>query len=144
MSPKVSIIIPTYNRADVITRALNSVLAQTETNYEVIIVDDASTDETKQIIESYLDPRIRYLRHDKNKYAAAARNTGMEKATGQYIAFLDSDDEWVPTKLHAQLQIMDSRDDSWGCIYSGARIYKKSKKKKSITKARKFENTKRR
>lgn len=106
--PNVSVIIPTYNRANIIGRAIRSVLAQTHQDLELIIVDDASDDDTQAVVESFQDDRIRYIRHEVNRRGAAARNTGIEAATGEYVAFLDSDDEWVENKLEIQLRTIQS------------------------------------
>jgi glycosyltransferase involved in cell wall biosynthesis len=91
--PLVTVIIPTYNRARLLGRAIDSVLAQIFTDFELIIVDDGSVDNTRQLVLGYADQRIRYLRHERNQGANAARNTGVRAATGKYVAFLDSDDE---------------------------------------------------
>jgi glycosyltransferase involved in cell wall biosynthesis len=93
-----SIIIPTYNRAHILPRTIASVLAQTYTNWECIIVDDGSTDNTKELIASYTDPRIRYI-YQTNAERSAARNNGIRNAQGEYICFLDSDDEYLPQHL---------------------------------------------
>lgn len=122
--PCVSVVIPAYNREAVIGRAIDSVLSQSYQDFEIIVVDDASTDSTVTIVESYSDSRIRCMRHKENRFAGAARNTGITAATGEYIAFLDSDDEWLPEKLELQVNVLESRDESWGCLYSGARIFK--------------------
>jgi len=104
--PLVSIIIPTYNRQNTILRAVESVLNQTYKNWELIIVDDGSTDNTKNILKSYLkNKKIRYFK-TKNKGVCHARNFGMEKASGEYMGFLDSDDEFVRNKLEIQLRKM--------------------------------------
>jgi glycosyltransferase involved in cell wall biosynthesis len=102
---RVSIIIPTYNRAHSIVRALDSVLAQTYADWEAIVIDDGSTDDTATVVASRYgaEPRIRYT-VKTNGGAAAARNAGLEKATGDFIGFLDSDDTWEPWKLELQLQ----------------------------------------
>jgi glycosyltransferase involved in cell wall biosynthesis len=120
--PLVSIIIPTYNRAHIIERALHSVTNQTLQDFEIIIVDDASTDNTTEVIDQFDDPRIRYLQHNENRFAGAARNTGMEAATGKYIAFLDSDDAWLPLKLERQIGLLEGKDADCGCSYTGAII----------------------
>lgn len=99
--PEVSVIIPTYNRAKYVTHAIDSVLAQTYSDYEIIIVDDGSTDNTREVLETYMD-KIRYLYQD-NAGVSAARNTGIKTAKGKWIAFLDSDDEWLPEKLSRQM-----------------------------------------
>lgn len=122
--PLVSIIIPTYNRASVLYYALHSVISQTMQDFEVFVVDDASTDSTPELIEYFNDPRIRYIRFDENRKSAAARNAGMQAARGKYIAFLDSDDEWLPKKLEHQVRLMDSLSDDWGCSYTGAYVNK--------------------
>jgi glycosyltransferase involved in cell wall biosynthesis len=88
-----SIVIPTYNRADLILDTLNSVFQQTFTNYEVIVVDNCSTDNTEEILDSYIkDGTIKFIKHEKNYERARSRNTGMENATGKFVTFLDSDD----------------------------------------------------
>lgn len=103
----VSVIIPAYNREDTIHRSIRSVLAQTYDNLEVIVVDDCSTDATRDVVCSVEDSRIHLICHDKNKGANAARNSGIAEAKGAYIAFQDSDDEWLPEKLEAQIKLME-------------------------------------
>ena len=93
-----SIIIPTFNRKSFLRVAIDSVLAQTYENFELIIVNDGSTDSTKDMIKTYSDPRIVYV-YQENQGVSSARNTGLSKATGNFIAFLDSDDKWVKEKL---------------------------------------------
>lgn len=122
--PLVTVVIPTYNRASVLYYALHSVINQTIKNIEIFVVDDASTDNTSELVNSFDDPRIHYIRFNTNKKAAAARNAGMEQARGKYIAFLDSDDEWLPTKLEKQIECMESLSDEWGCCYTGAYVSK--------------------
>jgi len=103
--PKVSILIPAYNRGYCLKDALDSVAAQTYQDFEVIVVDDGSSDETSQVVKSHpLD--IQYI-YQKNKGVAAARNAGMAKMTGEYLAFLDSDDMWLPKKLEIQLDFLN-------------------------------------
>ncbi|WP_063609592.1 glycosyltransferase family 2 protein [Shouchella clausii] len=102
--PKVSVVIPTYNRANVLNRAVNSVLNQTYDNIELIVVDDASTDDTKSLLESITDKRFKYIKLDKNSKGKLPRNIGIKNSTGKYIAFLDSDDEWLPEKLELQIK----------------------------------------
>lgn len=103
---KVSVIIPTYNRADTIKRSIDSVLNQTYSNLELIVVDDGSTDDTEQIIRGYKDSRMHYVRTEGRHGANHARNVGIENACGDYIAFQDSDDEWHPDKLEKQMKIL--------------------------------------
>jgi len=100
----VSAVIPTHNRADLLARAIRSVQRQTYPQLEIIVVDDASQDNTREIVGSINDRRIRYIFHDSNRGGSAARNTGIKAATGEYIAFLDDDDEWVENKIERQLQ----------------------------------------
>jgi glycosyltransferase involved in cell wall biosynthesis len=109
--PNVSVVIPTYNREDVISRAIDSVLKQTYTNFEIIIVDDGSTDNTEEVINELQKQHeeIKYFSQD-NAGAAVARNHGIRKADGNYIAFLDSDDQWLPEKLETQLELFRESD----------------------------------
>jgi len=102
-TPLVSVIIPVFNRAGLIVRTIESVLAQSITDMEVIIVDDASTDNTGAVVENIGDPRVKYFRLETNGGPSIARNTGVERAEGEYVAFLDSDDEWDTKKLELQL-----------------------------------------
>ncbi len=102
----ISVIIPVFNRRRDALRAIASVRAQTLPADEIVIIDDASSDDSVAAIEALNDPGIRILRHDRNRGASAARNTGIEAATGGWIAFLDSDDEWVPEKLARQMAQM--------------------------------------
>lgn len=99
---KISVIIPTYNRAKLIKKSINSILNQTYDNIEVIVVDDCSTDNTEEVIKKIKDDRIRYIKLKKNSGACAARNAGIKVATGKYINFNDSDDEYLPTKIETQ------------------------------------------
>ncbi len=109
--PLVSVIIPTYNRADLIQRAINSVRNQTYRNLEILVVDDGSLDNTRSVVESIPDSRIRYMRHEKNRgLPAAARNTGIRAARGDFIAFLDDDDEWREDKLARQILVIKNYD----------------------------------
>lgn len=106
LAPLVSVVIPVYNRADLIARAVQSALSQSYRSIEVIVVDDASTDGTGGVLAGLADPRLRCLEHPVNRGAAAARNTGVAAARGEYIAFLDSDDVWFPDKLARQVAAM--------------------------------------
>ena len=117
--PLISVITPTHNRAHLVARAIESVLNQTYRNLELIVVDDASTDDTKHVVESFHDRRVRYVAHSENRGGSAARNTGLELSRGEYIAFLDSDDEWLPEKLQHQLDVFSAADESVGLVYSG-------------------------
>jgi glycosyltransferase involved in cell wall biosynthesis len=104
--PRVSVVIPLYNRAHTIERALGSVARQSFGDFEIVVVDDASRDGGAEKIAGF-DPRLRILRHPANRGAAAARNTGIKAAQGDYVAFLDSDDEWLPEKLGTQMGVLD-------------------------------------
>lgn len=101
--PCVSVVIPTFNRADQICETIGSVLAQSYQNLEVVVVDDASTDNTGNLVEAISDPRVRYIRLAQNSGPSIARNTGIEQATGTMIALLDSDDNWHPKKIEQQI-----------------------------------------
>lgn len=102
----VSIIMPSWNTARFIRESIDSVRNQTYTNWELLIVDDCSTDNTDEIVASYSDERICYFKNEKNSGAALTRNRAMREARGEWIAFLDSDDLWTPEKLERQLQFM--------------------------------------
>ncbi len=98
----ISVVIPAYNRDRTIARAVAGVRAQTYPNLEIVVVDDASTDGTAERVAGLGDPLVRLVRHERNRGAAAARNTGVEHARGAWIAFQDSDDDWLPEKLARQ------------------------------------------
>ncbi len=117
MEEMVSIIIPTYNREKEIVRAINSILKQTYDSYEVIIIDDGSTDNTGEVVRGIADDRIRYIRTEDNHGAAHARNVGIREAKYDYIAFLDSDDEWMPRKLELQMHKMLESPEEIGLVY---------------------------
>ncbi|WP_234571716.1 glycosyltransferase family 2 protein [Rhodohalobacter sp. 614A] len=102
----ISVIIPTYNRAHLITEAIDSVLSQTYNNFELLVVDDYSTDNTEKVIKSYNDSRIHYLANTRKKGAQGARNTGLFAAKGEWVAMLDSDDIWLPEKLEKQIDYL--------------------------------------
>ncbi len=117
--PLVSVVIPTHNRARLVERAVKSVLGQTYRNLELIVVDDASTDDTEEAIRGFGDARIRYVRHHANIGAPAARNTGISIARGEYIGLLDDDDEWFPMKLEKQIAKFAQVPEMVGLIYCG-------------------------
>src|SRR5690606_21643920 len=126
--PIVSVIIPTYNRPERLTRAINSVLDQTYKNIEVLVVDDNNphTDfrkETEIVMRKYKDnDQVKYIKHPRNKNGAAARNTGIQASAGKYIAFLDDDDEFLPNRIEKLVNKMETLEESWGVCYTG---YKK-------------------
>ena len=109
--PKISIIIPSYNNAKYLREAVGSALKQTYKNIEVIIIDDGSTDNSREVAESFRDPRIIYL-WQENEGPAGARNKGIEKTKGEYVAFLDSDDLWEKDKLKKQLDFMEKNPET--------------------------------
>lgn len=113
MDELVSIIMPSYNTGRYIAETINSVLQQTWKNWELLIVDDCSTDETVQIVESYNDSRIHLFVNEQNSGAAMSRNRALREAKGKWIAFLDSDDLWMPEKLECQIEFMKKNDCSF-------------------------------
>ena len=115
----VSVIMPTYNCGAFISESIDSVLAQTYTDWELIIVDDCSTDDTDRIVGSYHDRRIRYIRNAQNMGAALTRNRALREARGRYIAFLDADDLWAPDKLSRQIAFM--QQGGYAFTYTGYR-----------------------
>ena len=117
-APFVSVIIPAYNGPEALGRAITSVLQQTYKNFELIIVDDHSADPVETAVRSFADGRIVYLRHAENKGAAAARNTGMRQARGVLLAFLDSDDQFLPGRLEAQVKAFRELPDDVGLVLS--------------------------
>ena len=111
MAGLVSIIMPSFNTASYIAESIESVLHQTYTDWELIVVDDCSTDNTDEVMEGYLeDKRIRYFKNDKNSGAAVSRNKALREAKGKWIAFLDSDDLWNPDKLDKQIRFMENNN----------------------------------
>lgn len=117
--PKVSVVILTFNRAVLLERAIQSVLAQTFHDFELIVVDDCSTDHTSQVVKEIPDERIHYIRHEKNTGEGGGRNTGLRNATGEYIGYLDDDDEWLPEKLKLQVECLDQSSPEVGAVHCG-------------------------
>ncbi|MET3697027.1 glycosyltransferase involved in cell wall bisynthesis [Bacillus oleivorans] len=113
----VSIIMPAFNCGDFIGITLDSVIAQTYQNWEVIVIDDCSTDNTEEVVKTYssMDTRIKYYKLDKNSGAAVARNKAIDLANGKYMAFLDSDDVWFPEKLTKQISFMKEHGYNFTC-----------------------------
>jgi glycosyltransferase involved in cell wall biosynthesis len=114
---EVSVIIPTRNRSNLLEPSLRSVLWQRNVDFETIVVDDGSTDDTPRVLRS-LGDRIRVVRHDRSQGVSAARNRGIAEARGEWVAFLDDDDLWAPDKLELQLQALRRADRRWA--YAGA------------------------
>lgn len=122
-TPRVSIILPAYNRETLVARAIDSVLAQTFTDFELILVDDASKDGTRAVLETYRDhPKVRLILSDVNRGGSGARNLGIEAARGDLIAFQDSDDVWLPGKLAAQVAALDTHPKA-GLCYCGSLFF---------------------
>lgn len=125
MEPKVSIIIPTYKRSDRINRAIKSALNQDYTNFEVIVVDDndpsdIERERTEKAVSIFNDNRkFIYLKHERNKNGSAARNTGIRNSTGDYITFLDDDDEYYENKISEQVKMLEKLSPDWGICYCG-------------------------
>lgn len=113
----VSIIMPAYNCSDFVGITLDSIIAQTYQNWEVIVVDDCSTDNTAEVVKDYMkrESRIKFHKLDKNSGAAIARNKAIDMANGKYMAFLDSDDVWVAEKLQKQISFMKNNDYNFTC-----------------------------
>ena len=106
----VSVVMPSWNTAALIGESIRSVQAQTYPNWELIIVDDCSTDDTDAVVASFADERIRYFKNEHNLGAALTRNRALQEAQGEWIAFLDSDDLWTPDKLEKQIAFMKEND----------------------------------
>ena len=117
MKVKISIVMPMFNAQTTVARAISSVQFQTKTDWELIVVDDASTDQSCRVVEGIIrgDARIRLIRLAQNSGAAVARNTALDNANGTFIAFLDSDDEWHPEKLEKQIGFMQEHDLAFTC-----------------------------
>jgi glycosyltransferase involved in cell wall biosynthesis len=122
--PQVSVIVPAFNSDATIQRALDSIAAQTFTDYEIIVVDDASTDRTVEAVMHCGGDRVTLLRHPHNRGAAAARNTGVAAARGRRVAFLDSDDAWKPGKLARQMMVLDKESPDIPACVSGYDLHK--------------------
>jgi len=108
--PKVSVVIPTCNRPDLLPRAIKSVLAQTYQDFEIIVVDDGREKSSENVVAGIGDARLKYIKQTDKKGGSAARNTGIKAAAGDFIAFLDDDDEWLPEKLDKQVRGLDGCD----------------------------------
>lgn len=133
MSELISVVLPTYNRAWDLKRAIDSVLDQTYPHFELIVVDDGSSDETIEMMNEIKDERILFIKHQVNKGAAASRNTGIRASKGSYIAFLDSDDTWHPDKLEKQyLLLSKSKSSVGGCVTYYDLIYQNKIIKRQI------------
>jgi len=110
LNPLISVVIPAYNREDTIGYCIQSILRQSYANFEIVVVDDGSTDRTVAVIRSFQDQRIRVIETIARRGAQAARNVGIRAAAAEWIAFLDSDDEWMPEKLEKQVEVLRSEE----------------------------------
>ena len=125
----VSVVVPAFNRPSLLHRAIMSVIDQTHRNLEILVVDDGSTEDVRSLLKDFSDDRINYLRHEINKGVSAARNTGTRHSHGEYIAFLDSDDEWLPDKIKSQLEDLRKKTPSYHASYCGREEYDDEKMK---------------
>lgn len=123
MNPEISVILPTYNRTRTLAAAMTSVLGQSYGDLELIVVDDASSDDVASVVTGFADTRVRYVRRERNGGAGAARNTGLAVARGRLIAFQDSDDLWLPGKLERQVAFFDTLPDSVRVVIGGKIVY---------------------
>ena len=125
-SPLVSVIVPTYNRCELVIRAVESVLVQSYSNIECIVIDDHSTDGTADRLLDIApsDDRLRIIQHITNRHVSAARNTGLNAAEGEFIAFLDDDDTWLPDKIEKQVRLLASSSPQVGLVYCWFDIYR--------------------
>jgi glycosyltransferase involved in cell wall biosynthesis len=118
---KVSVLIPTYNRAYIVREALESALRQTYANFEIVVVDDGSNDNTRELVAGFANEKIRYFRHAQNRGYSAACNTAIRNATGDVLGFLDSDDLWHPDYLHRHVSFL-LRHSGVGAVFSDLEI----------------------
>ncbi|WP_121628877.1 glycosyltransferase [Poseidonibacter antarcticus] len=126
--PLVSIVVPTHNRSQMMQRAIKSLLEQTYQNIEILVCDDGSSDDTQAVLKIYEDKRIIILKNETPKGACSARNIGIFKANGEFITFLDDDDEFLPTRIE---EMVNAWDDRWAYIATGLKVIK-SKNKSSL------------
>lgn len=119
MTPRTSIVIPTYNREATISRAIDSVLEQTVDDYEIVIVDDGSEDSTQEVIKEYNHNQIRYIEHEQNRGQNVARNTGLRASEGVYISYLDSDDVLLPQHLEKVVNKLEELPDEYAGVVTG-------------------------
>lgn len=123
--PLVSIVVPTHNRADMVQRAIGSLLNQTYKNLEIIVCDDGSSDNTQEVLKGYYDKRIKILKNETPKGACNVRNKGIFASSGEFITFLDDDDEFLPTRIEEMINVWD---DKWAYIATGLQYIKKNNK----------------
>lgn len=119
-SPLVSVIIATYNRPKLLARAIESVLAQSYRDFEIIVIDDGLTERADAVVENFTDKRVHYIQHTENKGCSAAKNTGIKVAKGDYVAILDDDDEWEKEKLAIQVAALTAANETVGFSFHAA------------------------
>jgi glycosyltransferase involved in cell wall biosynthesis len=124
LRPTVSVVLPVFNRERSIGRAVQSVLRQTMSDLELVVIDDGSADHTSTVVSRYSDPRLKFVKLANNSGTSAARNAGISIARGEYIAFLDSDDEWLPDKLEQQVETIRASSATTGISTTGFRIHR--------------------
>ncbi len=134
--PFFTVVIPTYNRPEMLKRAIGSVIEQTFGEIEIIVVDDHSTEDTALVVSSFCDSRIRYMMNHRTKGACGARNVGVFSANGKWVAFLDDDDIWLPDKLSKQYEAIRSAKATVGLVCSDYAIFKGEDQKPLIIKNR--------
>jgi glycosyltransferase involved in cell wall biosynthesis len=130
MTPMISVVIPTFNRAALVVKAIESVFAQTYKDYEVIVVDDGSVDNTREILKPYRE-RLQYI-YQENRGAAAAQNTGIRMARGKWISILGSDDLWLPAKLERQIEAVTNLGNEFGACFTDCIFFGNSNLVKSV------------
>jgi glycosyltransferase involved in cell wall biosynthesis len=123
MNPTVSVILPTKNRAHYVSLAIQSVLNQTFKDFELLIIDGNSTDDTQKVVEKFSDPRIHFFKQEKDAGVSAARNFCVSRANGTFVAFLDDDDLWLSKKLERQIQAFSNEPDEVGAVYFPSGYY---------------------
>ena len=114
--PQISVVVPTHNRAHLIERAIKSILAQTYQNLEIIILDDRSTDNIAEVVAGFGDQRIKFVRNKENLGGGGSRNVGIRASKSEYVAFLDDDDEWLPTKFEKQVKLFYEGSEKLGVV----------------------------
>ncbi|RXZ01496.1 glycosyltransferase family 2 protein [Fictibacillus sp. S7] len=134
----ISVVVPTYNREKLIRRTIKSVLNQTYSNFELLIIDDASTDNTEAVVKTFNDSRIKYFKLEKNSKGTKPRNIGIKEASGEFIALLDSDDEWVNDKLEKQLKYV--RETGYKDIVCFTGVILKDDKKEVLSSNESFDD----
>lgn len=140
-TPKVSVIIPVFNRENLIRRSIQSVLNQTYKNLELLIIDDASTDNTSEKIAQIKDDRLKYFRNERNCGPSKSRNRGIQLSSGELIAFQDSDDEWYTDKLEKQVGALKECTEDFAAVYCGMEFFDLNSGKKIGDDIREFDFT---